>query len=357
MKFKVYRLLSICIGIALFSIGFIIRVDSARGDSTTQSSDQSEITIEQVGHISGTVNAVAVKDHYAYIAGDDGRFRVMDVSDPGSPVEAGGCELPGEVLDIEVYQDHAYVALGDSGLSIIDISSPTSPIHVGSDDTPGSAQRVAINGNFAYIADGDSGFRIVDVSDPGAPSEAGFSENSQFAYDVEVAGKYAYVTMGNLRVIEILSPDSPIEVGRSGSYDSIWVSGNYAYASGMTCTYAFVRQCFSVFWVIDVSNPGSPVRLGKIILLFSGYTRSYIYDVIVSGSYAYLADKDEGLWVINIMNPEAPEMVAHYDLAGETVSLDLADGYAYLANKGGGLSILRIDIVELGSDSAPGSIQ
>jgi hypothetical protein len=364
MKFKLYKIISICLLITIISVGLSTWGQVSMrgyGNGTIHSSDQNSIEFELVGQLSGMVNTVAVNDQYAYISGDDARLRVIDVSEPGSPIEVGSCELPGGALDIAVQGNHAYVTVGNSGLSIIDISSPTSPINVGTYDTPGSAQRVAVHGSFAYVADGNSGLRIIDVSDPSLPTEAGFFENSKDADDVAVNGKYAYLSIRSLRVIDILSPDSTLEVGRAPLSEDRWdrgpelmeslaISGNYTYVSGWQCHWSWWWYfCDSAFRVIDISSPNSPVQISYITLPHY----SNIYDLSVSGNQVYLADSGSGLRVIDVRNPEAPVELALYDSLGGTVGVELSDEYVYLANKDGGLNILRVTLPEHLSVYAP----
>jgi hypothetical protein len=78
-------------------------------------------------------------------------------------------------------------------LRIVDVSNPAAPTEAGFFDTPRYAWGVAMAEERAYVADGWAGLRIVDVSDPAAPSEAGFYDTPGYAYAVAVTGDYAYV--------------------------------------------------------------------------------------------------------------------------------------------------------------------
>ena len=62
--------------------------------------------------------------------------------------------------------NYAYVAASTSGLRIIDISNPASPIEAGFYDTPGSVYAVAVSGSLVYVADGDCGLRILQFPIP-----------------------------------------------------------------------------------------------------------------------------------------------------------------------------------------------
>ena len=74
-------------------------------------------------------------------------------------------------LGVAVSGNYAYVADDESGLRVIDITNPSSPFEAGYYDTPGYASGVAVAGNYAYVADGYS-FGIYDCS-----AATGISEN------------------------------------------------------------------------------------------------------------------------------------------------------------------------------------
>jgi len=106
--------------------------------------------------------------------------------------------------------NYAYVADRDSGLRIINISDPAHPIEAGSHDTPGWAFGVAVAGNYAYVADYHGGLRIINVSDPANPTEADFYDTPGYAEGVAVAGNYAYVAdKGGGLVILLYTPSQP----------------------------------------------------------------------------------------------------------------------------------------------------
>ncbi|MBK8129378.1 MAG: hypothetical protein IPK53_10820 [bacterium] len=111
-------------------------------------------------------------------------------------------------------ENYAYIADGPGGgLRIVNVSDPTAPAEAGFYDTPGSARGVAVAGNYAYVADGV--VRIVDVSDPTAPTGAGFYYPPSYALGVAVVGSYVYVAPAEagLRVVDVSNPAAPTEVG------------------------------------------------------------------------------------------------------------------------------------------------
>ena len=60
-----------------------------------------------------------------------------------------------------------------------------------------------------YVADHFAGLRIIDVSTPSSPVEVGFSSGTGEANDVDVVGIYAFVAAAGLQVIDVSNPFSP----------------------------------------------------------------------------------------------------------------------------------------------------
>ena len=87
----------------------------------------------------------------------------LDTNDLQQPTEDGGAR------DVEIVGALAYVASGDSGLRIIDVSNPESPVELGAWDTSGEASGIGVVGTLVYVADGAYGLLIIDVSNPSTP--------------------------------------------------------------------------------------------------------------------------------------------------------------------------------------------
>jgi hypothetical protein len=115
------------------------------------------------------------------------------------------------------------------------------------------------------VADWSNGLRIIDVSTPSSPVEVGFYSKGGSAVSVAVSSGYAYVAYwvggldGGLRIIDVSTPSSPVEVGfcvTNGLPYGVTVSGNYAYVA---------NDVSDGLCIIDVSAPSSPVEVGFYI--------------------------------------------------------------------------------------------
>ena len=279
----------------------------------------------------GSARGVAVAGNYAYIADGGGGLRIINVSNPVAPTEAGFYDTPGSAWDVAMAGNYAYVADYDAGLRIINVSNPAAPTEAGFYDTPGSAWDVTVVGNYAYVADGGGGLRIINVSDPAAPTEAGFYDTLGVAEGVAVAGNYAYVAdRYSLRIINVTDPTAPTEAGFYDTPGSAWdvaVAGNYAY----------VADGYGGLRIINVSDPAAPSETGFYD------TPRWVSGVAVAGSYAYITDHWEGsLRVINVSDPAALSEAGSCDTPGQARGVAVAGNYAYVADGYGGLRIINV---------------
>jgi hypothetical protein len=300
---------------------------------------------------------------HAYVVDGFG-LRVVDVSDPAAPVGVGAYDTPGLALDVHVTDGpstgpstgsggtsgrrYAYVSDWVSGLRVVDVSDPSTPVEVGAYDTPGFARGVYVAGGYAYVADGGAGLRVVDVSNPAAPLEVGTYNTPGTAEGVYVAGRYAYMADGGsgLRVVNVSDPTAPVEVGAynmPGDTTEIYVAGSHAY---VIADEAGLR-------VVDVSDPTAPVEIG------AHHTLSQALDVHVADSHAYVANGGSGLSVVDVSDPAAPASVGVFDTPGAAAGIFATSGYAYVADGNAGLRVVNVSDptapVERGAYDTPGS--
>jgi len=285
--------------------------------------------------LSDAIYQVQVVGNYAYLLGERNtaaHLWVVNVSNPVQPTQVAKYDLARGIAHGEqtnalyISGNYGYVvSQGNvfSGLRIINLSNPSAPTQVGTLKTnPFRAQRIFVAGQYAYLT-GDEGLantnrlRVVDVSQPNAPQVVGSLSLAGWIMGLHVSGNYAYLadyTSGRLRVVDISNPAQPLEVGSvavflgtpdDGAWD-VFVSGNYAYVSG-------VARSGNSKWggveIVDVSDPAN--RLGMV----GGYATSALtdpWDIFVSGSHAFLAAGESGLWTINVSDPAHPTQAGRY---------------------------------------------
>jgi len=103
----------------------------------------SEIGFYDTGDLACDVH---LSGNYAYVADMEDGLRVINISDPTTPIEDGFCDTEGQTWDVYIFGSYAYVA-DRIGLRVIDISDPENPVEVGSFSTPSTAEEVYVSGN------------------------------------------------------------------------------------------------------------------------------------------------------------------------------------------------------------------
>jgi len=95
--------------------------------------------VEFVGATGGAVYDVFVQGNYAYLCAV-GVLVILDISAPAHPTKVGYIALPDLAYGVHVSGSYAYVADGSSGLRVIDVSSPSNPREAGFYDTVGESK-------------------------------------------------------------------------------------------------------------------------------------------------------------------------------------------------------------------------
>lgn len=192
----------------------------------------------------------------------------------------------------------------------------------------GPTQAVAVQGDYAYVG---VGMRLVilAVSNPAAPKEVGAREPfGWYIEDVAVVGNMAFVAAGGagLYIIDVSNPTSPIAVGSydtSGYAEAVFVSGKYAY----------IADGPDGLRVIDTTDRSHPVEVA------TAYKLNYAFDVFIQDTNAYTAAAGAGLLVADISDPAKPKEVGSLDTPGYAYGVTVSGNTAYVADGWGGLRI------------------
>lgn len=377
-----------------------------------------------VDQLGGATMAVAVEGWRAYL-GTGPRLTVWDLADPARPAGIGRSDLlPGAVVAVALSGGRAFVLCRDSarpaaqpGFSIhaLDLVDPARPRAVASLDLAGAPMGVAASGGFLWVAAGSGGLVVVDVRqvdrlrvayrDPLLPALAVVIRGSQafvagagqlVALDISapgaprlqgdfaipatglgLIGPHVVVANSFEQVIEIITilpgadaePDFRVRVPLDIAPSSrVTTAGNLAFVAGATGVH-----------VLDLSDPASPTRLGRIgppfaqiagmalvsrrLWLAAGEAGLAVYDVAASGGAAlvaarpdltnlrhvaalgdvlYAAGGNGGFWTLDITDRARPRPLAHVDLPN-VQAVRVEPPLAYLACGRSGLFIVDIE--------------
>ncbi|MBI4089803.1 MAG: hypothetical protein HY421_00205 [Candidatus Kerfeldbacteria bacterium] len=225
------------------------------------------------------------------------------------------------------------------GMWVIDTAATGGPTALTLYDTPGTPQRVIKHGAQAYIADKEGGLVILDVdksipagSEPPpiqAPKLLARYTKAKLVWDVDLFGKYAYLAAGaeGVWVLDISNPSKPKRVGvypTANDLRYIEVVGNYAYVAGNR----------GAIITLDVSNPRKPTRTSVI---------SHRSTRLLRSSRLYSAALTKGLNVFSLSDPTRPRLLGNVDTKGTAWSVTMGGSKrAYVADGKQGIAIIDV---------------
>jgi len=343
----------------------------------------------KVGHYStyGNTKKVYTQGNYSYLLEEQRGLLILDVSSPSASYRVGyysNLNLPSLSFymgGIHVAGEYAYIT-DNNGLHVIDVSIPSSPFRMSSYLLAGM-YKVLVNGQYAYVPH-SNGFYVFNISNPSQPRLIGTYEVMEDMFgvtDIFINNHYAYLAVGGLQIIDISNPAAPklvVSAENLIGYPSfIYVSGNYAYIVSLGPVPG--NEVASCLYIIDISNPSSPTRVGITTAylgvsyrpfvkgnyayvvntyqgmqvfdvsnpLSPGLTGSYptskrLEGIYTRGQYAFGVDFYNGLLVLDISNPSYPVLVGHLAVPGNAKDVFVSDNYAYVLDNEGDLQVINI---------------
>jgi hypothetical protein len=185
----------------------------------------------------GSMN-IALAGGIAYVTGGGGRyFWVVDITNAARPRQVVALTAPGDVTDLIVVGTYLYVSMYDYasddplGLWILDVRNPAAPQDLGVVPFPFDAGGMAAIGSHLFVGAGEDGLQVLDLTTPAVPKQVGEFSGGKIDR-VAVVGQRLYavgtrpdpVTPGyespTAWVLDATNPVSPVEVGRQTIPDS-----------------------------------------------------------------------------------------------------------------------------------------
>ena len=280
----------------------------------------------------GFMGGVSVAGNYACVARGSSGVEVLDVTNPAAPQRLGGYTGNWQALSVSIQGAYAYIAAGDAGVHVLNISNPASPIRTGGYDTPGSALRVTVKGNQAYVADDSWGALILSLANPASPVFAGVCNEGGSIRAVDVLGYFMYAGDANSGIWVY-------DLSRNWWFQPVGECqvGGREYGATIVGSYAYVASRDNYMQILDVSNPATPIHVGRYAT-----TGGEVRDICVVDGIAYLAIRNRGLEIVDVRKPGAPAYMGLFpsSLGGDAVTV--LGGYAYMTGRGADLRIIDV---------------
>jgi hypothetical protein len=232
-----------------------------------------------------TGTSVALWDRFACVTdfqsghfGSRGSLYVVDVANPQSPAIRGKLELA-RLLDLAIAGKYALICSNSGDGLVVSLSNPSMPDVVRKLPALRNATAVEVSGPLAYFLDrGD--LVVADVSRLPDVDVLYSVTLPDWGHDVVVAGDYVYVAAGDAGLFvlhDLVQPQLIAEVDTPGHAEVVRVQG----------THAYIGDSDSGVWVVDVSDPANPTRLGVAHAIATALD--------VDDSYAYASYGYSGL--------------------------------------------------------------
>ena len=163
------------------------------------------------------------------------------------------------------------------------------------------------------MADALAGLQILDLADPANPAPVGSQAELPAWGKASLVGRMACLPSGN--GLEIWDLFNPVEPRRVGSYD-IPTSGMLAAVSG---DYALVSDGYYHTWLLDVSNPVTPVETARLDIVALSLAMTGTVGATGSPAFAFIGTArcdldprsgcDSSLTVVDLSQPVTPTVL------------------------------------------------
>ncbi len=286
--------------------------------SVSSPASPSSLGLYTDGGACGNYGSVAVSGNT--LCGTTGDFKVFDITTPNLPTLVGQVSGIG-ASRVVAGNGYAYSTANNNAIAVVRVTTPSSPqvlTYIPSSVVYGS--RLALANNVLYAVGLNTStqprFVTMDVSSPASPVVLGTKDFSSFGSGIAraiavngtraVVGLYPFAgQQAKLTVMDISNPSAPVEQGSitnlAGAYD-VRMSTNGA------CAYVIDGNAPSLLYVVDVSNPTSPVVVTNLPM--DNYASTALD---IRGNELY-ATTGRGLYVYDVSNPTAPVQTRTYSM-------------------------------------------
>lgn len=270
---------------------------------------------------------IAISGSYAYLASNWNGLGIMNIADPLNPHKIGYFDTP-QAYYLAVSDSFVYIADFADSIRIINVSNPATPKEIGKCGTPGYLCDIAVSGAYVYAA-AESKLYVIDASNPTVPTLIGTYDIGEYRPEVVANNGYVYLASTSEYIAEVVVFDAstPSSLKKLGSYvidGCIWgMASSFPYIC-ITGNYPTEEDMRGGFWIIDISNPSNPQKVG-----FCKLDNAYPDGLAVSGNYAYIADCS-AFRIIDILDLHTPSEIAFYKMSEYGLSIAITGHYAYV---------------------------
>ncbi len=264
---------------------------------------------------------------------------VIDISDHTEPEFIGSLEL---ALPLEefIYLNGNIIVAQYGGIRVIDISEPQTPVTVGYYNVDGSPVWVHFNDDFMYVYSyhyanyGINSHTVwcFDCSEPDNPIAVEWMEFDSYGMDIFATPNNNLLTVSydSVRHFDISQPPEMREIA---SYPNTFPN----------CWELFVEESFIYMSnseglvVLEMSDLDTLTLVGEFNT--DGWSTSSIF---VSEGIIYVTKLNSGLSILDASEPAQMSLIANYYINGDTKNIQVVDDLAFVSNSRNGLMIFDV---------------
>ncbi len=288
--------------------------------------------------------------NYLYSISSSGYLDIIRISNKAAPVYLSQLELNGNVpYDLAVAGRYVYIATDDQRMKVVDVSSPTNPVIVKNIDTPFTATNISIQGKKIIISGGNS-VAVFDAS--------GIETASALVHSLEAGSLFV---QNNLSVNGNISTNGALNIGSGGinsngavAIGGVLTLGNEIYLDGTAGNAGQVLTSqgagLAPIWA-DASGGGGIAfnsneditPIGNDINFSSGNFSA----VEMKGSYAYAVDYTNNDLILIDTTPDpsgnnGPIVLSTLSLSEPGNFVKIYGNYAYIGGSTGYIQVVDI---------------
>ena len=297
---------------------------------------------------------IEYENDYVYVTSEENGMSICDFRDLDHPEEVGTYVNAAFHSDIDIIGDYFYVADHCGNLRTYSVENPLCPVPVDSINWDASywnnPKRLDADDDYmcTYLTYRDDdghiteGIVVFSLAEPEAPEQIGWLYYHVVGSNLGLVlnGNYLYLSHWATReriltVFSLTDPENPEIAGNYGDF----YQGFGIDIEGDLLVQSVLDRDFTAIILMDISDPDSPVELGRCEMNGLSFALKIVAD------YIYFADFNTGIiYVVSISEPENPEIVSEYRSLSEfPLKMIYEDGCLFVTEWTTGLEVLSLE--------------
>ncbi|MBN2532654.1 MAG: hypothetical protein JXB88_07175 [Spirochaetales bacterium] len=260
-----------------------------------------------------------IKGNYIYIADGTGGFKVVDISNPGTPVLKASLPTHDTAVDVYIDGNNAYVAEQVAGITVIDISNPLSPVET---DSTAGQPRPSPFPTETPIPPTEPTPTPYPTSTPAVTPDINIwgamnlvVKDTNIVLGNNISPEIKIVTAGSLEVVNLL--DTYLDVDYDAVMNGFDLEGNYLY----------LVQENNLFRIIDITDSLHPLVADGLVLGSNVKGNGLVVN------FPYVFASSGAIEIINISNPDDVVEAGCISIPGKAGGVAFEGGYIYIPGR------------------------